>query len=242
MVRTGDIRSGGRENPRSSATASLFVAAIVAIFGLQAVSSSAPPVDSDRSDLASSSTAAQTAPVDTVASRVVREEAPPLLSEPSRGEGRSTTDTQKEGALPGGTTVYDDTYPGIANLDPFLLEALRSAVADAAGEGVEVYVTSGWRSADYQDRLFREAVAEYGSEAEASRWVATAETSVHVSGGAVDLGPADAQSWLAKHGPAYGLCPVYANEPWHFEFRAEAVDEGCPGLYPDPTHDPRLQP
>src|SRR5690606_42148984 len=93
----------------TSALVLLFVAAVMAIFGVQSVSSSDPLIFSHRSDLASSTIMAQSAAADTVASLVVREEAPPLLSEPSRGEGRSTTDTQKEGALPGGTTVYDDT-------------------------------------------------------------------------------------------------------------------------------------
>jgi hypothetical protein len=62
-----------------------------------------------------------------------------------------------------------------------------------------------------------------------------------VSGDAVDVGPSDATAWLSEHGAAYGLCRIYGNEPWHFELRPEAVDQGCPPAYPDPTHDPRLQ-
>ena len=41
--------------------------------------------------------------------------------------------------------------------------------------------------------------------------------------------------------PAYGLCQIYGNEPWHFELRPDAVDHGCPPTYADPTHDPRMQ-
>ncbi len=62
-----------------------------------------------------------------------------------------------------------------------------------------------------------------------------------MSGDAVDLGPAKAASWLAAHGDDYGLCRTYDNEPWHFELRPDAVRNGCPRPYEDPTHDPRMQ-
>jgi len=51
--------------------------------------------------------------------------------------------------------------PAVANLDPALLGALRQAAADAARDGVEIVVNSGWRSPLDQDRLFREAVTFY---------------------------------------------------------------------------------
>ena len=81
----------------------------------------------------------------------------------------------------------------------------------------------------------------HGSEAEAARWVATPETSVHVSGDAVDIGPAEGAAWLADHGRDVGLCRVYDNEPWHFELFPDAVAAGCPATYADPTEDPRMQ-
>jgi D-alanyl-D-alanine carboxypeptidase len=140
-----------------------------------------------------------------------------------------------------GGTVFDDESPGVANLDPDLLAALRQAATDAASGGIELSVNSGWRSPEYQEQLFREAVAEYGSEEEAARWVATADTSPHVSGDAVDIGPSDATAWLSEHGAEYGLCQIYGNEPWHYELRPEAIDQGCPPVYADPTHDPRMQ-
>ena len=76
---------------------------------------------------------------------------------------------------------------------------------------------------------------------EAARWVATADTSAHVSGDAVDIGPSDAAAWLSEHGAEYGLCQIYGNEPWHYELRPEAIDHGCPPMYADPTQDPRMQ-
>lgn len=148
--------------------------------------------------------------------------------------------TQADGVLPDGVTAFDDEYPGVANLDPDLLQALREAATDAADAGIELSVNSGWRSPEYQDRLFREAVARYGSEAEAARWVATPGTSPHVSGDAVDIGPFDATSWLSEHGATYGLCQVYGNEPWHHELRPQAIDHGCPPVYADSSDDPRI--
>jgi zinc D-Ala-D-Ala carboxypeptidase len=148
---------------------------------------------------------------------------------------------EADGAVPDGTTVFDDEIPGVANLDPALLGALRQAATNAAGDGVEFYVDSGWRSPEYQEQLLHEAVLKYGSEAEASRWVATPNTSAHVSGEAVDIGPSGAAAWLSEHGAEYGLCQIYGNEPWHYELRPEAIDHGCPAMYADPTHDPRMQ-
>lgn len=147
---------------------------------------------------------------------------------------------EADGVVPAGMTVFDDA-PAVANLDPALLRALRRAATDAANHGVEFFVDSGWRSPDYQEQLLRGAVSKYGSEREAARWVATADTSAHVSGDAVDIGHSDARAWLSAHGATYGLCQIYRNEPWHYELRPEAVDHGCPQMYADPTHDPRMQ-
>ncbi|MEQ7007461.1 M15 family metallopeptidase [Actinopolymorpha sp. B17G11] len=146
-----------------------------------------------------------------------------------------------DGAVPGGVTIFEDEFPAVANLDPDLLAALRQAAAAAADDGVEFHVKSGWRTPAYQDQLLREAISEYGSEEEAARWVATADTSPHVSGDAIDIGPSDATTWLSEHGAEYGLCQIYRNEPWHYELRPEAIDDGCPPRYADPTHDPRMR-
>ena len=148
---------------------------------------------------------------------------------------------EADGAVPDGTTVFDDEIPGVARLDPALLGALRRAATDAADDGVEFVVDSGWRSPAYQSQLFRQAVLRYGSEAQAARWVAPPDRSAHVSGDAVDIGPVGATAWLSEHGAAYGLCQIYSNEPWHYELRPEAIDHGCPPMYADPTHDPRMQ-
>ena len=182
------------------------------------------------SQLLASSSSTAASPID-----VLRSEHRGLRSEHRGAPGEA------DGAVPDGTTVFDDEIPGVANLDPALLGALRQAATDAADDGVEFFVDSGWRSPEYQNQLLREAVSEYGSEDEAARWVATAETSPHVSGDAVDIGHSDATAWLSEHGAEYGLCQIYSNEPWHYELRPEAIDHGCPPMYADPTHDPRMQ-
>ncbi|GAA3754335.1 M15 family metallopeptidase [Plantactinospora mayteni] len=138
-------------------------------------------------------------------------------------------------------TVFDDGIPAVANLDSDLLDALRRAATDAVDDEVEFYVNGGWRSPEYQEQLLRAAISKYGSEKEAARWVATPDTSPHVSGRAIDIGHSDATAWLSTHGARYGLCQIYRNEPWHYELRPEAIDHGCPPMYADPTHDPRMQ-
>jgi D-alanyl-D-alanine carboxypeptidase len=192
------------------------IAAIAAALGYQSLASSS-----------SSSTAAS--PND-----VLRGEHRGLRSEHRGALGEA------DGAVPDGTTVFADEIPGVANLDPALLGALRQAATDAADVGVEFYVDSGWRSPEYQEHLLQEAVSKYGSEEEAARWVATPNTSPHVSGDAVDIGRFDATAWLSEHGAEYGLCQIYSNEPWHYELRPEAIGHGCPPMYADPTHDPRI--
>jgi zinc D-Ala-D-Ala carboxypeptidase len=203
----------------------LVIAAIAAVLGHQSLTSSsspaASPTDVPRSEH-------RGAPGET--------DGPPVL----RGEHRGALG-EADGAVPDGATVFDDEIPGVANLDPALLGALRQAATDAADDGVDFFVDSGWRSPEYQNQLLRQAVSEYGSEEEAARWVATAETSPHVSGDAVDIGPPDARAWLSEQGAEYGLCQIYGNEPWHYELRPEAIDRECPPMYADPTHDPRMQ-
>ena len=162
----------------------------------------------------------------------------PALFEGMRGSGGSAG--ASGGELPSGISVHDET-PGVQNLDPALLDAVQRAAADAEVEGIEIVISSGWRSPEYQDQLLRDAVAEYGSRDEAARWVATSTTSAHVTGDAVDIGYTDGMYWFARFGESYGLCQIYANEPWHYELRPEAVTEGCAPMYSDPTEDPRMR-
>lgn len=186
--------------------------------------------------------AASAPPLLTVASPASQPTVPPQHAHPAQS-ARPARDRRAvaDGRVPDGATVLDDRYPGVANLDPRLRAALRTAATAAARDGITFHLNSGWRSSAYQEQLLDEAVTRYGSRAEASRWVATPATSPHVTGDAVDLADLEATTWLARHGARYGLCQIYANEPWHYELRPRAADRGCPARYSDPSQDPRMR-
>jgi D-alanyl-D-alanine carboxypeptidase len=141
----------------------------------------------------------------------------------------------EDGRIPdNGSIPLAADHAAIRGLDATLLDALRKADADARRAGVELRVTSGWRSREYQQRLLDEAAVTYGSLAEARRFVNTPEKSTHVSGKAVDIGPTAADDWLIQHGADYGLCQAYSNEMWHFELLASPGGT-CPAPLDDAT-------
>jgi D-alanyl-D-alanine carboxypeptidase len=131
-------------------------------------------------------------------------------------------------------SIFDESLPAIANLDPELRATVQAAALAADADGQELLVTSGWRSASYQQALLDGATLKYGSYEEARKWVSTPELSAHVTGHAVDIGPIDAQFWLMEHGYEYGLCQTYTNERWHFEFATEPGGT-CPAQRDDAT-------
>ena len=137
------------------------------------------------------------------------------------------------GSIPDGQMVspFDVKNPVVGFLDPPLLNAIQDATQAAAAEGVDVMLTSGWRSTGFQERLFDEAVTTYGSVDVAGQFVASPEASMHVVGKAVDVGPVDADEWMIRNGPRFGLCQIYANEIWHFELAMDAAGK-CPPLRP----------
>lgn len=159
-------------------------------------------------------------------------------------ESQKVSQAREDGAIDIGeeVSVFDDNHPAVTNLNPELLAAVRAAANDARDyAGYKTTVGGGWRSPAYQRLLLKNAVRDYGSAEEAARWVATPETSSHVFGDAVDLGPTDVMYWVQQHGSQYGLCQTYGNEIWHYELVPAAVTEGCPIPYADPSEDPRLQ-
>ena len=164
----------------------------------------------------------------------------PAAAEPETGSHGDTTatvpsgDDTAEGALPNGQRLspFDLSSPAVNRLDPALLDALEQAANTAAADGITIGLTSGWRSPEFQQQLFDDAVVQYGSVDIASQYVASPLVSKHVIGKAVDVGPAGADDWLIRNGGAFGLCQIYANEVWHFEL---ASDYGgtCPPLRPN---------
>jgi zinc D-Ala-D-Ala carboxypeptidase len=150
------------------------------------------------------------------------------------GPAMADPDDTAEGGLSNGQRLspFDLSSPAVNRLDPALLDAIDRAANAAAGEGITIGLSSGWRSPEFQQRLFDDAVAQYGSADIASQYVASPQVSKHVIGKAVDVGPTDADNWLIRNSQAFGLCQIYANEIWHFEL---ASDYGgvCPPLRPN---------
>ena len=66
------------------------------------------------------------------------------------------------GWIPDGQTLspFDVSNPALAQLDPPLLNAIQDAARAAASKGVDLRITSGWRSKGFQQRLFDDAVAK----------------------------------------------------------------------------------
>jgi hypothetical protein len=97
-----------------------------------------------------------------------------------------------------------------------LQSGLARMIADAPGN---ITINSGARSIERQAELWKAAVARYGSEAAARRWVAPPGRSQHNFGNAADLGFADAatRSWAHENAERYGLRFPLGNEPWHVE-------------------------
>ena len=138
------------------------------------------------------------------------------------------------GSIPDGQMVspFDVKNPVVGLLDPSLVNAIQEATKAAATDGVDVKLTSGWRSKGFQKRLFDDAVATYGSVDVASQFVASPDVSMHVLGKAVDVGPINADDWMIHNGARFGLCQIYANEIWHFELALDARGN-CPPLKPN---------
>lgn len=147
-----------------------------------------------------------------------------------------------------------DTFPGDCHPANVAWQARIETVAAfqamctaAKADGISIQLNSAYRSPQRQVQLFRAAVARYGSEAAARKWVAwsdgTSCSSRHCSGQALDIASAGgAHQWL--HTPVgcwsaaggvrmggscgagertvvranlYGFVAPMSHEPWHFE-------------------------
>jgi zinc D-Ala-D-Ala carboxypeptidase len=118
--------------------------------------------------------------------------------------------------------------------------AFLNLTTEARASGVVIIPISGFRTIKYQASLFQKAVAKYGSEDAAVRWVARSGHSEHHTGLAVDLGDEEnpacdveppfeqtrAFHWLQQNAAHFGFelsfprnNPRGVNyEPWHWRF------------------------
>lgn len=115
----------------------------------------------------------------------------------------------------GGAAARPDSFTGLA--EPFS-QALMRMLQEAPAE-VRIGINSAYRSPETQERLWKEALAKYGSEAEARKWVAPPGRSQHNHGNAADLKylSPEAQAWVHQNAERYGLAFPLSNEPWHVE-------------------------
>ncbi len=128
----------------------------------------------------------------------------------------------------------------IVQLQRAAAEALGRMIEVARQAGLELVPISGFRSVEYQAKLWAKAIEKRGSEVEAARWVAPPGHSEHHTGLAVDIGEGPepesdvepafgdtaAYRWLAQHAASFGFEMSFpANnpqgvgcEPWHWRF------------------------
>ncbi|XVQ07726.1 M15 family metallopeptidase [Spirillospora sp. CA-255316] len=110
----------------------------------------------------------------------------------------------------------------LRGLAPETLTAFTHARAEAFWrDGQLIGLTSGYRDAAEQHRIFTAEVRRTGSVSAARRRVLPPQESSHVRGLALDVRPTEGARWLEQHGGRYGLYRVYDNEWWHFEYRTD---------------------
>lgn len=99
---------------------------------------------------------------------------------------------------------------------------LQRMASAAQRDGVALTINSGHRDPNYQAKLFRQAVAKYGSVQVARKWVAPPGLSQHQTGQALDIsmGESRVHSWLRKNAARFGFTQSYSWEPWHWFHKA----------------------
>lgn len=121
------------------------------------------------------------------------------------------------GMVTGAAASRPDTISG---LDAEFRQSFAKMVKNAP-EHVrkELRITSGFRSPELQEKLWRDALQKYGSAKEARKWVAPPGKSQHNSGMAADLHYASdrTKEWVRQNATNYGLAFPLKNEPWHME-------------------------
>lgn len=104
----------------------------------------------------------------------------------------------------------------VGQLDDHLRIPLQRMIRDCPSS---TWLTSGYRPPEYQAVLFADAVAKYGSEQAARRWVAPPGGSNHQRRQAADLGWSDlaGKTWAHANCARYGLLFPMSWEDWHIE-------------------------
>ncbi len=132
----------------------------------------------------------------------------------------------------------------LVNVDNYLVRSevqdpLKKLMSDANAQGVQFFITSGYRSYEFQSKLFNDSLANVGLE-ETIQYVAFPGRSEHQTGLAVDMlsndtpylsaemGSRPSGIWLQEHAHEYGFIIRYESsksnvtgygyEPWHLRY------------------------
>ena len=133
-------------------------------------------------------------------------------------------------------------------VDERIYPYLQKMFDQARADGVYPIVASAYRTAEKQQSIMEEKIAEYQAngysaekaKTEAEKWVAIPGTSEHQLGLAVDINADGVNSagyevydWLDKHAHEYGFIRRFpesktditgvANEPWHYRYVGKKV-------------------
>ncbi|MDD6346356.1 MAG: M15 family metallopeptidase [Oscillospiraceae bacterium] len=138
----------------------------------------------------------------------------------------------------GGILIANKTYALPSDYNPGLDSETESAFYElseaAAEEGLDIYLSSGFRSYETQDRIYNNYVSNYGQES-ADTFSARPGHSEHQTGLAIDVNSIDDSFadtpeavWLADHAHEYGFIIRYPQgkehitgykyEPWHIRY------------------------
>jgi LAS superfamily LD-carboxypeptidase LdcB len=133
-----------------------------------------------------------------------------------------------------------DSYdPG--KLDPTCEEWFYKLVNGAAKDGINIFLSSGYRSYDYQSQIYNNYVGIYGTDT-ADTFSARPGFSEHQTGLAIDVNTIDDSFagtpeaiWLAEHCWEYGFIIRYPEgkqnitgykyEPWHIRYVGSAISK-----------------
>lgn len=173
---------------------------------------------------ATTSTATETTTTGTVTEATTTQTALPQEAQPTYIQGILIVN--KTYSLP-------STYaPG--DLDPKVKAQFDVMQKAAAAEGLNLYISSGYRSYDYQKRIYNNNVAAYGAE-KTDTFSARPGHSEHQTGLAFDLNTINdafaltpESDWVKAHAHEYGFIVRYPEgkshitgykyEPWHLRY------------------------
>lgn len=144
----------------------------------------------------------------------------------------------QENGLPDGRRLTLKTVTDGQQVDKRIVSSLKALLADAAAQGYDIHINSGFRTSTEQQQLYEEKLQtflasgydETTAAGLTQQWVSPAGTSEHELGLAVDIGTSTPAlyDWLLANSWRYGFIQRYpsnktsitgvAHEPWHLRY------------------------